>query len=205
MTFTVNQPENVISSGDGVCDGTCTLRDAILAANTNDGSDTITFTGDGGYQTIYPGALPVIDASDGITIDGTGADVVIVGVEQQTGPFDGLRFHTAVGTELHDVTIKNLEMKYFTRAIVVCPGFSAGNCTYDAADITLDDVRFANTTGRNVHILGANISDLSLAHIFICGGYTGAGCVNTSSKGMVSGRGSAIRRRTSSACSSLSR
>jgi len=185
MTFVVNQAENLVVQGDGTCDATCTLRDAIIAANANDGADTITFTGDGADQIVYPGPLPAIDASDGITIDGTGADVLIAGFEQQIEPFDGLRFRTAVGTELHNVTIRDLEVQYFTRAIVVCPGFSAGDCTYDATDITLDDLRFANTTGSSIDIRGGNISNISLAHVFICGGYTGAGCVNTASNGIM--------------------
>ena len=73
MTFVVNQAENLVVQGDGTCDATCTLRDAIIAANANDGADTITFAGDGADQIVYPGPLPAIDASDGITIDGTGS------------------------------------------------------------------------------------------------------------------------------------
>jgi CSLREA domain-containing protein len=41
-TFAVNSPAD---PGDGVCDATCTLRDAIIAANANAGSDTIDFAG----------------------------------------------------------------------------------------------------------------------------------------------------------------
>jgi CSLREA domain-containing protein len=41
-TFTVN---SMADPGDGVCDASCTLRDAIVAANTSPGQDTIDFSG----------------------------------------------------------------------------------------------------------------------------------------------------------------
>ena len=51
--FTVRSADD---GTDGVCDVlTCTLRDAIDAANTNEGPDTITFAiGVGGPATIRP-------------------------------------------------------------------------------------------------------------------------------------------------------
>jgi hypothetical protein len=39
-TFTINQAGD---AGDGVCDSTCTLRDAVTQANDAPGSDTIIF------------------------------------------------------------------------------------------------------------------------------------------------------------------
>jgi CSLREA domain-containing protein len=39
-TYTVNQ---INDSGDGTCDATCTLRDAILTANAAAGNDVIEF------------------------------------------------------------------------------------------------------------------------------------------------------------------
>jgi CSLREA domain-containing protein len=58
--------------GDGVCDAiSCTLRDAILAANGNAGADTIIFSiGAGGTQTITP-ATPLPAITEAVTIDGT--------------------------------------------------------------------------------------------------------------------------------------
>jgi CSLREA domain-containing protein len=67
--YTVNSSAD---PGDGVCDAvSCTLRDAILAANANAGADTINFNvGVAGLQTIQPTtALPEI--TDQVTIDGT--------------------------------------------------------------------------------------------------------------------------------------
>ncbi len=99
-TFEVNELDD---AGDGVCDDTCTLRDAITAANADPDFDTITFSLDaGGPQTImltqgtleitqpvsldgttqpgYPG-VPIITldgtavSSDGLTINASGSIV----------------------------------------------------------------------------------------------------------------------------------
>jgi CSLREA domain-containing protein len=71
-TYIVNY---LADSGDGTCDASCTLRDAIIAANANPGADTITFSVSG---TILLGsALPNI--SDDLIIDGTGNSVFISG------------------------------------------------------------------------------------------------------------------------------
>jgi CSLREA domain-containing protein len=54
--FPVNPPTD---PGDGACDATCTLRDAITAANADAAADTITFAG--ALGTIQPASsLPVI-------------------------------------------------------------------------------------------------------------------------------------------------
>src|SRR4051794_3466808 len=56
--------------GDGVCDATCTLRDAILASNASTGTrDDITFTVSGA---ILP-ATPLPALTDPVDIDGTTA------------------------------------------------------------------------------------------------------------------------------------
>jgi CSLREA domain-containing protein len=68
--FTVNQ---LADPGDGTCDGSCTLRDAILAANASAGADSIDF-GVGG-AIVLVSALPAI--TDGLTIDGSGFAVTV--------------------------------------------------------------------------------------------------------------------------------
>lgn len=72
-TYTVNI---LGDPGDGTCGiGTCTLRDAILAANANVGADTIVFSVSG--TIILSSALPNI--SEDLTMDGRGQTVVING------------------------------------------------------------------------------------------------------------------------------
>ena len=66
-SYTVN---NTDDTTDGACDAThCSLREAILAANSNPGPDFIEFDIPGaGPQTIKPSGLPII--TDPVTIDG---------------------------------------------------------------------------------------------------------------------------------------
>jgi uncharacterized repeat protein (TIGR01451 family)/CSLREA domain-containing protein len=68
MVFTVN---SAADTNDGACNGAdCTLREAIIAANTNSGADTINFQIGTGAQTItLTSALPTV--IDAVTIDGT--------------------------------------------------------------------------------------------------------------------------------------
>jgi CSLREA domain-containing protein/uncharacterized repeat protein (TIGR01451 family) len=67
-TFTVNSSDD---HNDGTCNaGDCTLREAINAANTNAGTDTIAFAIGSGAQTITPAsALPAISGT--VIINGT--------------------------------------------------------------------------------------------------------------------------------------
>jgi len=63
--------DNTVDPGDGICASPgCTLREAITAANTSPGADTITFNIAGaGVHTITPtSALP--DITEAVTIDG---------------------------------------------------------------------------------------------------------------------------------------
>ena len=78
-TFTVNQTTD---AGDGTCDATCTLRDAILAANANPGDDIINFdpTVFNTPQTITLNGtqLTIANGSGALTINGTGADQLTI-------------------------------------------------------------------------------------------------------------------------------
>jgi len=67
-TYQVNSN---VDPGDGTCDGTCTLRDAIIASNASTGAtDTIAFNLPDGSLTITPEfALPAITRP--VVIDGT--------------------------------------------------------------------------------------------------------------------------------------
>src|SRR5687767_3572085 len=68
-------------AADGVCDSTCTLRDAILEANASADVNTITFDSDvfaapGSHTINLSAALP--DLSSSMTIEGPGRDVLTV-------------------------------------------------------------------------------------------------------------------------------
>jgi CSLREA domain-containing protein len=66
---------STIDGGDGICDGTCTLRDAIAEANSSAGADTITFDVSG--TIVLTSTLPTI--SQDLTIDGSGQTVIVDG------------------------------------------------------------------------------------------------------------------------------
>jgi CSLREA domain-containing protein len=67
---------NTADADDGSCaTGNCTLRDAIKAANTHAGADTITFSVSGIIT--LSATLPAID--DEVTIDGTGHGITVSG------------------------------------------------------------------------------------------------------------------------------
>lgn len=67
-------------SGDGTCDATCTLRDAVLAANANAGADTITFASSLSGDTILLDIAGKgnIKITDNLTIQGPGANLLTV-------------------------------------------------------------------------------------------------------------------------------
>ena len=70
-TFEVN---SLLDDGDGTCDATCTIRDAVETANLDAASDTITFApGLTGTIVLINGELPIDSA---MSIEGPGADVV---------------------------------------------------------------------------------------------------------------------------------
>src|SRR3990167_2403182 len=69
VNFVVNSDNDV---DDGICDGThCSLREAVKAANSTSGTDTITFNipGAGFHSIALSLALPTI--TDSVTIDAT--------------------------------------------------------------------------------------------------------------------------------------
>ena len=61
--------------GDGTCDASCTLRDAVIAANADAIGDSIIFNGD--YTITLGASLP--SATDDLTIDGKGHTIILDG------------------------------------------------------------------------------------------------------------------------------
>jgi hypothetical protein len=143
-TYIVNSS---LSEGDGSCDpspGDCTLRDAILAANSQPESrDVITFDPLGfnpdSPLTISPGTpLPGITSPVGTVVDGTGAGVIIDGSLLAEG--DGLLFHTSAGVGLQAVTVRNIEITNFPEnGIKVCAG-AAESCADELLDTLIEGV-----------------------------------------------------------------
>lgn len=76
-TYTVNSAGD---SGDGNCAATCTLRDAVVAANANPGADTVTFASTLSGDTILLDIAGKghITISDSLTIQGPGANRLVV-------------------------------------------------------------------------------------------------------------------------------
>jgi len=68
--YVVNRTDD---SRDGTCDAHCSLYDAITEANTNPGSDTITFDGALSGQTVV-----ITSTTSGLTIQGANADGTII-------------------------------------------------------------------------------------------------------------------------------
>ena len=124
-TFTVNSSAD---PGDGNCDESCTLRDAILAANDTAGADTIAFNLPSGELTITP-TTPLPPVTDSATIDGTtqpgfdGTPVVelngtAISSDCCTDSFEnGLTFMP----EADNNTVRGLVIRGFTT-----PGWGAG-------------------------------------------------------------------------------
>ena len=113
--FTVN---SVADTDDGTCDASsCTLREAINAANAAAGFDTILFD-----PTVFPAGSPatiaVTSALPGITdlagteVNGTGAGVIIDGTAL-VGAEHGLHFHRAAGQDVansHVIEVNSAEL-----------------------------------------------------------------------------------------------
>ena len=87
-TFTVTKTAD---TADGVCDGDCSLREAVIAANATAGPDSVNIPA-GIYQVSIPGtaedgaATGDIDINDDVTITGAGAANTVV---QAVGGQDG--------------------------------------------------------------------------------------------------------------------
>jgi Ca2+-binding RTX toxin-like protein len=98
--FTVNQ---LTDAGDGTCDATCTLRDAVDDANTSLAADTITF-GTALTGTIHLGGNGDLDlqAAGALTIADTGANRVTISGDTEDRIFT---IHEDATVTLTDLTI----------------------------------------------------------------------------------------------------
>jgi CSLREA domain-containing protein len=175
--------------GDGICDLTCTLREAITAANASPGTDGITFTiGLGGAQTIAVSGSPLPDITEAVTIDGTTqegyAGVPIIEL-QGTGVGDiepGLRV-TGGGT-----TIRALVVNRFKENGITLTG--GGNNVVEGSyiGVGLNGTTDFGNAGGGIAIFnstGNRIGGTTLAQRNIISGNTEAGVTVSGGAGNV--------------------
>lgn len=129
-TFTVNTTGD---AGDGTCDATCTLRDAIVAANVDATADTVTVPA--GTFTLG-GAQLTINKS--VTINGAGATSTIIDANHASRVFNITAGPTVVMT---DLTAANGD----TNGSVGGAGMMV-----DDSSVTLQRVRITGSTSSDV-------------------------------------------------------
>ncbi|MGH9946571.1 MAG: choice-of-anchor Q domain-containing protein [Pyrinomonadaceae bacterium] len=132
-TFTVNQPDD---AGDGVCDATCTLRDAIDTANNSATDDAIIFDPSVSNITLTGFHLQIMNANGALDINGPGADKLTI---------DGGGFSRLFYIENSTVRIAGLTLTGGN------PGPSdSGGAIFAQGSITLERVFInGNTAGAN--------------------------------------------------------
>ncbi|HMF07668.1 MAG TPA: choice-of-anchor Q domain-containing protein, partial [Thermoanaerobaculia bacterium] len=186
-TFVVTKTAD---TNDGVCNATnCSLRDAIIAANTNPGPDVITLPA-GTYLLTIPGApedqaaTGDLDILDDLTINGAGAATTIVdggALDRVFQVFDGV---TAV---FNGITIRNgsgvlsgggvwsTGSNLTLNGCVVTgnQSISQGGGVY-ASTVTLTNTTISNNTAGN---LGAGVyaDNLTMAGSTVTGNQTPSG------------------------------
>jgi hypothetical protein len=105
----------VTSNGDagtGTCAATCTLRDAVLAANANPGADTITFASSLSGDTILLDIAGKgnIKITDNLTIQGPGANLLTVSGGNAASSDSGGLVHVTTNSltvSISDITLTN--------------------------------------------------------------------------------------------------
>lgn len=149
-------------------DTPCSLRNAINAANSNPGPDTILFDPAvfGSDGSIYARSnYPFVDATQGITIDG-GTSHIVIKVEESYPQLGwGLVFVSPTGMTAQNVTAKNIGAESTVYdAIQVCPAPNTnnGDCEAPASNITMTNVSGYFSGYSGIRILGSNISGVSL-------------------------------------------
>lgn len=106
--------KSLADNGDGICDSTCTLRDAIIGSNQNPEPKTITFKVAGTIS--LSSGLPSL--STPVTIDGTSAPGATAG--SPTVELSGFNLTPVPGLNLAGpVTVQGLKLTGFTQAPAV--------------------------------------------------------------------------------------
>ena len=147
-TFTVTKTAD---TNDGTCDADCSLREAIIAANTNPGQDTIAFSIGSGAKTISPNsALPVINETviiDGTTQPGFAGSPII----EIDGTNAGVNV-TGLNLSGDHITVKGLVINRFTGSYGIGVGGSGSHVisgNYIGLDLT-GKIALGNFTGIGI-------------------------------------------------------
>jgi hypothetical protein len=173
-TFVVNNTAATTSGLCGTTPGGCTLPDAIAAANSTPGRDTIVFDPSvfpPGSDTIIPViALPVVADPAGTVIDGAGASVIIEGgpltglvLPPGSGrgapvPIDGLVIASAPGIPLSKPMVANLTVHGFSgRGILICGGSTGTFCGEDVSGAVVQNVVVAGNGSSGLEIDGDTV------------------------------------------------
>ncbi|HEU4391510.1 MAG TPA: CSLREA domain-containing protein, partial [Blastocatellia bacterium] len=119
-TFTVNTADD---HNDGTCDvADCSLREAIAAANSNTGADTIAFNIAGGGLHTITVASQLPDITDPVVIDGTTqpgfSGTPIIELSGDNSIFSGLNIQTST------TTVRGLAVNGFINGVMA---FGGGN------------------------------------------------------------------------------
>ena len=133
--------------GDGVCDSSCTLRDAIRAANLNPGTDTLSLSA--GIYTLSVSGVDEnaaaggdLDIVDDIIISGDSRTTTII----DAGDIDRI-FHVVVPTAVSSVTaaISNLTIRNGS----VASANGGGMAIAEGGNVTLTNVNIEDNVTTN--------------------------------------------------------
>jgi parallel beta-helix repeat protein len=143
--------------------GPQTLRAAILDANAGSSADVITFDPavfpPGSPATIaLTEALPEVDGSNGVTIDGSNAGVIIDASGLDTG--EGGLLVTSGNDGVGNVTIRNITVQSAPGTGVKVCGGELPDCTKDVGSVVIDTVTSAGNGGDGFWILGDQVNDV---------------------------------------------
>ena len=157
-TFTVSNP---FDPGDGNCNTSCTLREAITAANDTLGADTIRFNIPGeGVKTISPTSeLPAI--TDEVTIDG----------------------YTQLGASPNTLA-KATKAKIMVELDGSNAGPSADGLQIEADDVVVRGLAINRFTSKGIYLAGGNVSGVKVEGNFIGTDTSGTQGRGTSSAGL---------------------
>jgi parallel beta-helix repeat protein len=165
MASTESAHAGALTVNNAASSGPMTLRHAIESANGNLGPDVINFDPSvfppGNPSTIaLADPLPEINASDGITIDGSGAGVIIDG--SALGDAAAGFFVNSGGDGLSGVSLHNLTVRGFPgHGIVICGGDLPG-CEQNLGDVELAGVVALDNGEDGLRIAGERVMDVTV-------------------------------------------